>query len=51
MSMIPWIDDAQPERRPSLLEMTLAELTAFLAELGQPRFRAKQLWWWIDKTH
>jgi 23S rRNA (adenine2503-C2)-methyltransferase len=49
--MIPLLDDAQPERRPSLLEMTLAELTAFVAELGQPAFRAKQLWEWIYKTH
>ncbi len=31
----------------NLLEFTLPELTAWLAELGHPRFRAVQLWQWI----
>ncbi|MDO5535899.1 MAG: 23S rRNA (adenine(2503)-C(2))-methyltransferase RlmN [Desulfovibrionaceae bacterium] len=31
----------------NLLELTLPELTSWLAELGHPRFRAVQLWQWI----
>ncbi len=31
----------------NLLDFTLPELTAFLAELGHPRFRAVQLWQWL----
>ncbi len=31
----------------NLLEFTLPELTAWLAELGHPKFRAVQLWQWM----
>ncbi|MCR5258109.1 MAG: hypothetical protein K6E40_08120, partial [Desulfovibrio sp.] len=33
---------------PNLLNFTLPELTSFVTEdLGQPRFRAVQIWQWI----
>ncbi|HHY56032.1 MAG TPA: 23S rRNA (adenine(2503)-C(2))-methyltransferase RlmN [Chloroflexi bacterium] len=37
-----------PARR-SLLEMDQAQLADYLAGLGQPRFRARQVWEWIYK--
>ncbi|HQY92419.1 MAG TPA: 23S rRNA (adenine(2503)-C(2))-methyltransferase RlmN [Caldilinea sp.] len=39
---------ATPARR-SLLDMDQAALADFLAELGQPSFRARQVWDWIYK--
>ena len=39
----------QAETKPTLLDMDQAELTAFLAELGQPAFRARQIWEWVYK--
>ncbi len=41
---IPLVDEQQ---RVQLLDLTLDELTAYLAELGQPKFRAQQLWAWL----
>ena len=35
--------------RPILFNMTDAEMTEFLAKLGQPRFRAKQVRDWLDR--
>jgi 23S rRNA (adenine2503-C2)-methyltransferase len=35
--------------RRSLLEMDQTQLADYLAELGQPRFRARQVWEWIYK--
>ena len=35
------------EARRNLIGLSRAELEAALAELGEPRFRAKQLWHWI----
>ena len=35
----------------SLLELDQAQLADFLAELGQPRFRARQVWEWIYKHY
>ncbi len=32
---------------PTLLDLDLAELTALVVELGQPAFRAKQIWGWL----
>ena len=31
----------------NLLDLTWPELEAFMAELGEPRFRALQIWQWI----
>ena len=33
----------------NLKSMTLPELTAVLKELGQPQFRAKQVYTWLHK--
>lgn len=33
----------------NLKSMTLPELTAVLKELGQPAFRAKQVYTWLHK--
>ncbi|MEM7126100.1 MAG: 23S rRNA (adenine(2503)-C(2))-methyltransferase RlmN [Chloroflexota bacterium] len=35
----------------SLLDLSFDELTDYLVALGQPAFRAKQLWEWIYKHH
>lgn len=37
--------------RVSLLDLELAELEPFLAELGEPYFRARQIWEWIYKRY
>ncbi|MCB0044651.1 MAG: 23S rRNA (adenine(2503)-C(2))-methyltransferase RlmN [Caldilineaceae bacterium] len=42
--------DAQAARR-SMLDLSREELTAFMAELGQPAFRARQIWDWIYKRY
>jgi 23S rRNA (adenine2503-C2)-methyltransferase len=44
------LDTSEPGRR-SLLDLSLEELTGFMAELGQPAFRARQLWEWIYKRY
>jgi len=35
----------------SLLDFSQEELASYLAELGEPRFRAKQVWEWIYKRY
>jgi 23S rRNA (adenine2503-C2)-methyltransferase len=40
----------QGEKR-FLLDLSLQELTAYLAELGQPAFRARQIWEWIYQQY
>jgi 23S rRNA (adenine2503-C2)-methyltransferase len=37
--------------RTSLLDFSLEELTAYLAELGEPAFRARQIWSWIYERY
>jgi len=37
--------------RQSLLEFELPELVAYLKELGEPAFRARQIWDWIYKRY
>ena len=37
--------------RQSLLEFDLAGLTDYFAQLGQPRFRARQVWDWMYKRY
>lgn len=34
----------------NLKSMTLPELTAVLKELGQPQFRAKQVYTWLHRA-
>ncbi|MEZ4859862.1 MAG: 23S rRNA (adenine(2503)-C(2))-methyltransferase RlmN [Caldilineaceae bacterium] len=38
-------------RRRPLLDLSLPELAAYVAALGQPSFRARQLWDWIYKRY
>ncbi len=35
------------DTKTNLLELTLDELRAFVIELGEPRFRAEQIWQWL----
>ena len=51
MTAIPLIQPTTPDPRVSLLDFSLPELEAFLAELGQPKFRARQVWEWIYKRY
>jgi len=51
MTAIPLIQPAALDPRVSLLDFSLPELEAFLAELGQPKFRARQVWEWIYKRY
>lgn len=38
-------------QRTSLLELSQEELTAYVVERGEPKFRAKQLWEWIYQRY
>jgi 23S rRNA (adenine2503-C2)-methyltransferase len=51
MTAIPLIQPTAPDPRVSLLDLSLPELEAFLAKLGQPKFRARQVWEWIYKRY
>ncbi len=51
MTAIPLLQPTAPDQRVSLLDFSLPELEAFLAELGQPKFRARQVWEWIYKRY
>ena len=44
MNMIPLIPPVDSETRVSLLDMELNDLTEFIKELGQPAYRARQIW-------
>ncbi len=39
------------EQRIALLDLSFAELTDYLATLGEPAFRARQIWEWIYKRY
>jgi len=39
--------NTQPKTLSSLLDLSLPELTAAVVELGQPAYRARQIWQWI----
>lgn len=41
--------EGNPEGRAALLDLSLAELTEVLRDLGEPAFRAKQIWQWVYK--
>lgn len=55
MNMIPLFTPSDTpsdgETRVSLLEMGLDELTEFMKELGQPAYRARQIWEWIYQRY
>ena len=40
---------AQAERKYDLASMTLSELTEYIISLGEPKYRAKQIFDWINK--
>ena len=40
-----------PIKKVSLLDFSQEELAGYLAQLGEPRFRAKQVWEWIYKRY
>ncbi len=37
----------QTDQRPSLYDLSLEELTNFVKQLGQPKYRARQIWEWL----
>jgi 23S rRNA (adenine2503-C2)-methyltransferase len=46
------LEQTQSEKeRVSLLELSQEELTAFVQELGQPAYRARQVWDWLYKRY
>ncbi|MBW7885650.1 MAG: 23S rRNA (adenine(2503)-C(2))-methyltransferase RlmN [Caldilineaceae bacterium] len=47
MSTIRLVPEPETTARQSLLELSRDELEAFLAAMGQPAFRARQIWEWI----
>lgn len=49
--MIPLLAGTEGDVRTPLLDMTLPEMTAWLAERGEPAFRARQIWEWIYKKY
>jgi 23S rRNA (adenine2503-C2)-methyltransferase len=51
MNIIPLLTPSEAESRVSLLEMGLDELTEFVKELGQPAYRARQIWEWIYQRY
>ncbi len=40
---------AKAERKYDLASMTLSELTEYIISLGEPKYRAKQIFDWINK--
>lgn len=51
MSAISLVAATAPQRPVSLLEFSLPELEAYLAGLGQPKYRARQVWDWIYRRY
>lgn len=51
MNIIPLLTPNEAETRVSLLDMGLDELTQFIKELGQPAYRARQVWEWIYQRY
>ncbi|HXF64230.1 MAG TPA: 23S rRNA (adenine(2503)-C(2))-methyltransferase RlmN [Caldilineaceae bacterium] len=39
------------QTKQSLLDLSLEELTAFMQELGQPAYRARQVWEWVYRRY
>lgn len=48
-TFITFPDESQAKR--SLLDMDEQQIADFLAELGEPKFRARQIWEWIYKRY
>lgn len=49
ISLQPQIPAATPDPRTPLLDLDRTQLTDFVVSLGEPKFRAAQLWDWIYK--
>ncbi len=50
--LLPSGDEMRAEAaKVSLLDLSLNELTAYLADLGQPAYRARQVWEWIYQRY
>ena len=47
MTMISLISPTEETPQVSLLDLSLPELEAYVADLGQPTYRARQVWEWI----
>jgi 23S rRNA (adenine2503-C2)-methyltransferase len=47
MTNLPLYPPATERTRTALLELTQTELAEYVAQLGQPKFRAQQIWEWI----
>lgn len=51
MNIIPLLSPNEAETRVPLLDMGLDELTQFIKELGEPAYRARQVWEWIYQRY
>lgn len=51
MTTLPLLPTTAEPARASLLEFSQAELAEYLTALGEPRFRARQVWEWIYKRY
>ena len=51
MNIIPLLTPSGEEMKVSLLDMELAELTEYMKSLGQPAYRARQIWEWIYQRY
>ncbi len=51
MSMIHLLPSEAERRRTALLDLDLAEVTEVVTGLGQPAFRARQLWEWLYRRY
>lgn len=51
MNIIPLLPPSDAVKKVSLLEMGLDELTEYCKGLGQPAYRARQIWQWIYQRY
>src|SRR3954470_17761606 len=51
MNIIPLLTPSEAEEKAALLEMGLDELTDYIKGLGQPAYRARQIWEWIYQRY
>jgi len=51
MNIIPLLAPSEAESKVALLELGLDELIEFMKELGQPAYRARQIWEWIYQRY
>lgn len=51
MAQVTFFADAQDKAKTSLLDLSLDELTQAVSEMGQPAYRARQIWEWMYKRY